>query len=116
MEALAYVDLRTATPDEIASLYEEGMQVRLTEDGPWHRCTIERHATACGQQVRPVPAMGWGAAALRRDEYSGPLCPDCFTPFERSIGEYQDKQRQEGLERIRTIPDSSNPNPGDDNG
>jgi hypothetical protein len=124
MLALAYVDLTTTTADELAAIYEDhGMQVRLRddEDEPWHRATVQRNATACARPVKPPPADGRAIATLRRDEYSGVLCPDCFTPYEIALAAYANereaaeyaafKKRQEsGLERIRNLPDSSNTN------
>lgn len=98
-EALAYIDLTGATADDLASLAaDEGdMQVRLTEDGPWHREAVGRAATACGERLKPQPAMGWGGVAIRKDEYSGTPCPSCFTQYELLI-----------WEQLARVPDSSN--------
>lgn len=104
-EALAYIELTGADADDIASICaDEGdMQVRLEPDGDWHREAVGRAATACGERLKPAPAMGWGGVAVRKDEYSGKPCPHCFTRYELLI-----------WEQLARVPDNSNTNTGED--
>lgn len=116
MRELAFLDISRLGPDDLAALDTDdgdAMHVRLTHDGPWHRRAANKlqTVTACGKTLPSVPAMGWYHTTLRRAEYEGPLCSVCFTEWE--IGE---SERNAGLERLRSIPDSSNGNPGGDDG
>lgn len=66
-----------ATADE-----EEEMQVLV--EGIWHRDIISGAAasvfrTACGRTYHSQ------FTGRRRSEYRGPLCVNCFTPFELAL-------------------------------
>jgi hypothetical protein len=112
--ALAYFDISQLGPDDLASIAEgdgDAMHVRLADDGPWHRRAVNRieTVTACGETLPRTPAMGWYHTTLRKASYEGPLCPACFTPFELAEAEHL-----AGIERLRSLPDSSNTNTGED--
>lgn len=51
------------------------------DDGSWHRRTPDISTTACG---KPLVRLG---QALRVETYAGPLCRECFTPYELAINE-----------------------------
>ncbi len=67
---------------------EEALQVHH-DDGRWHRRTPDIQYTACG---KPIYRLGQN---LRHDSYQGPICDQCFTPFEMSISEAIERAEQE---------------------
>lgn len=108
------VDISKYTPDELAAMAtdEDSVHIRVRPEGEWHRLATNGHrsSTACG--VALILKQGRNQHGIRVAEYAGPLCAQCFTPFELA-----ESERLDGLGRLATIPDSSaTNNNGDDNG
>ena len=76
--------------DEVVSpstAEDEEMQIQLVRNGPWHRRTTGVFwPTACGLPVQwPAATLPVGWLEVRKNEYSGKLCPICFTCFELEL-------------------------------
>lgn len=70
----------------VAADDEELMQIRLHTDDVWHRYAVGGRVTACGVPIRPSPAVQWmHGFEIREGAYAGELCPECFTPYERTL-------------------------------
>ena len=67
------IPLRVDDDDE----EEDEVHVKLVPDGERHKRAIGGGATACGLVINAVFSCD--------PEYSGLLCPVCFTPYERSL-------------------------------
>ncbi len=87
--ALHYARSYEYEPDTVVSDVEElTMQVHVTDR--WHRRTPDLASTACGEPIHSQ------FAALRREELSGDLCRECFTPYERAQAAETARQEREG--------------------
>ncbi len=80
MMELAYQDITNLDADDVYAYHapEDSLDVHVHgDDGNWHRRAVGGQSMACG---KPIPR----GALLRYERYFKPLCPVCFTDFERT--------------------------------
>jgi len=81
----------TPSPPAISRTTTDGaLTMQVHQNAEWHRRTPDLATTACGEPIHSQ------FSALRREELSGDLCRECFTPYERSKAAEKAKSERHG--------------------